>query len=205
MLFRSEKSEQLSKLLKARGIKHEVLNAKNHEREAEIVAQAGKKNAVTIATNMAGRGTDIKLGGNAEYLALAEMRKLDYSEKLIQEATGFAETDDEEIIAARQKYQELNAKYEENIKPEAEEVRNAGGLFIIGTERHESRRIDNQLRGRAGRQGDPGESCFYISLEDDLMRLFGGERVQRLMETMNFDEDVPIEAGFLSKDRKSVV
>ncbi len=194
-----EKSEQLSKLLKARGIKHEVLNAKNHEREAEIVAQAGKKNAVTIATNMAGRGTDIKLGGNAEYLALAEMRKLDYSEKLIQEATGFAETDDEEIIAARQKYQELNAKYEENIKPEAEEVRNAGGLFIIGTERHESRRIDNQLRGRAGRQGDPGESCFYISLEDDLMRLFGGERVQRLMETMNFDEDVPIEAGFLSK------
>lgn len=194
-----EKSEQLSKLLKARGIKHEVLNAKNHEREAEIVAQAGKKNAVTIATNMAGRGTDIKLGGNAEYLALAEMRKLDYSEQLIQEATGFAETDDEEIIAAREKYRELNKKYEEKIAPEAEEVRAAGGLFIIGTERHESRRIDNQLRGRAGRQGDPGESCFYISLEDDLMRLFGGERVQRLMETMNFDEDMPIEAGFLSR------
>lgn len=194
-----EKSEQLSKLLKARGIKHEVLNAKNHEREAEIVAQAGKKNAVTIATNMAGRGTDIKLGGNAEYLALAEMRKLGYSEQLIQEATGFAETDDEEIIAAREKYQELNKSFEEKIAPEAEEVRAAGGLYIIGTERHESRRIDNQLRGRAGRQGDPGESCFFISMEDDLMRLFGGEKVQRLMETMNFDEDVPIAAGFLSR------
>ena len=194
-----EKSEQLSKLLKARGIKHEVLNAKNHEREAEIVAQAGKKNAVTIATNMAGRGTDIKLGGNAEYLALAEMRKLGYSDQLIQEATGFAETDDEEIIAAREKYQELNKSFEEKIAPEAEEVRAAGGLYIIGTERHESRRIDNQLRGRAGRQGDPGESCFFISMEDDLMRLFGGEKVQRLMETMNFDEDVPIAAGFLSR------
>ena len=194
-----EKSEQLSKLLKARGIKHEVLNAKNHEREAEIVAQAGKKGAVTIATNMAGRGTDIKLGGNAEYLALAEMRKLGYSDQLIQEATGFAETDDEEIIAAREKYQELNKSFEEKIAPEAEEVRAAGGLYIIGTERHESRRIDNQLRGRAGRQGDPGESCFFISMEDDLMRLFGGEKVQRLMETMNFDEDTPIAAGFLSR------
>ncbi len=194
-----EKSEQLSKMLKARGIKHEVLNAKNHEREAEIVAQAGKKNAVTIATNMAGRGTDIKLGGNAEYLALAEMRKLGYSESMIREATGFAETDDEEIISAREKYQELNKKYEEQIKPEAEAVREAGGLFIIGTERHESRRIDNQLRGRAGRQGDPGESCFYISLEDDLMRLFGGERVQMIMEKMNFDEDLPLEVGFLTK------
>ncbi len=194
-----EKSEQLSKLLKARGIKHEVLNAKNHEREAEIVAQAGKKNAVTIATNMAGRGTDIKLGGNAEYLALAEMRRLGYSENMIREATGFAETDDEEIISAREKYQELNKKYEEQIKPEAEAVREAGGLFIIGTERHESRRIDNQLRGRSGRQGDPGESCFYISLEDDLMRLFGGERVQMIMERMNFDEDLPLEVGFLSK------
>ena len=193
-----EKSEQLSKLLKARGIKHEVLNAKNHEREAEIVAQAGKKGAVTIATNMAGRGTDIKLGGNAEYLALAEMRKLGYSEELIQEATGFAETDDEEIIAAREKYQELNKSFEEKIAPEADEVREAGGLYIIGTERHESRRIDNQLRGRSGRQGDPGESCFFISMEDDLMRLFGGEKVQRLMETMNFDEDIPIAAGFLS-------
>ncbi len=194
-----EKSEQLSKLLKARGIKHEVLNAKNHEREAEIVAQAGKKGAVTIATNMAGRGTDIKLGGNAEYLALAEMRKLGYTEQLIQEATGFAETDDEEIIAAREKYQELNKKFEEKIAPEADEVREAGGLYIIGTERHESRRIDNQLRGRSGRQGDPGESCFFISMEDDLMRLFGGERVQRMMETMNFDEDIPLSVGFLSR------
>lgn len=193
-----EKSEQLSKLLKARGIKHEVLNAKNHEREAEIVAQAGKKNAVTIATNMAGRGTDIKLGGNAEYLAIAEMKRLGYEEDVIQEATGFADTDDETVIEARQKYQELNRKFEEKIKPEADEVREAGGLFIIGTERHESRRIDNQLRGRSGRQGDPGESRFYISLEDDLMRLFGGDRVQKFMETMNFDENMPIEAPFLS-------
>ena len=193
-----EKSELVSKLLKARGIKHQVLNAKNHEREAEIVARAGKKGAVTIATNMAGRGTDIKLGGNAEYLAIHEMRKLEYSEELIQEATGYAETDNEEILEARAKYQELNKKFEAQIKPEAEEVRAAGGLFIIGTERHESRRIDNQLRGRAGRQGDPGESRFYISLEDDLMRLFGGDRVQKFMETMNFDEDQPIEASFLS-------
>ena len=193
-----EKSELVSKLLKARGIKHQVLNAKNHEREAEIVAQAGKKGAVTIATNMAGRGTDIKLGGNAEYLAIHEMRKLEYSEELIQEATGYAETDNEEILEARAKYQELNKKFEAQIKPEAEEVRAAGGLFIIGTERHESRRIDNQLRGRAGRQGDPGESRFYISLEDDLMRLCGGDRVQKFMETMNFDEDQPIEASFLS-------
>lgn len=193
-----EKSEALSKLLKARGIKHEVLNAKNHEREAEIVAQAGKKGAVTIATNMAGRGTDIKLGGNAEYLAIAQMKKLGYSEAMIQEATGFAETDNEDIIEARKKYQELNKSFEEKIKPEAAEVCEAGGLFIIGTERHESRRIDNQLRGRAGRQGDPGESRFYISLEDDLMRLFGGDKVQRFMETMNFDENMPIEAPFLS-------
>ena len=193
-----EKSELVSKLLKARGIKHQVLNAKNHEREAEIVAQAGKKGAVTIATNMAGRGTDIKLGGNAEYLAIHEMRKLEYSEELIQEATGFAETDNEEILEARAKYQELNKKFETQIKPEAEEVRAAGGLFIIGTERHESRRIDNQLRGRSGRQGDPGESRFYISLEDDLMRLFGGDRVQKFMESMNFEEDQPIEASFLS-------
>ena len=193
-----EKSELVSKLLKARGIKHQVLNAKNHEREAEIVAQAGKKGAVTIATNMAGRGTDIKLGGNAEYLAIHEMRKLEYSDELIQEATGFAETDNEEILEARAKYQELNKKFEAQIKPEAEEVRAAGGLFIIGTERHESRRIDNQLRGRAGRQGDPGESRFYISLEDDLMRLFGGDKVQKFMESMNFEEDQPIEASFLS-------
>ena len=193
-----EKSELLSKLLKARGIKHQVLNAKNHEKEAEIVAQAGKKGAVTIATNMAGRGTDIKLGGNSEFLAIHEMRRQDYSEELIQEATGYAETDNEEILEARNKYQELMKKFDEQIKPEAEEVRQAGGLFIIGTERHESRRIDNQLRGRAGRQGDPGESRFYISLEDDLMRLFGGDRVQKFMETMNFDEDMPIEASFLS-------
>ena len=193
-----EKSEQLSKLLKARGIKHQVLNAKNHEREAEIVAQAGKKNAVTIATNMAGRGTDIKLGGNSEYLAIAELKKLGYSEEIIQEATGFADTDNEEILEARNKFQELIKKFDETIKPEAEEVRAAGGLFIIGTERHESRRIDNQLRGRAGRQGDPGSSRFYISLEDDLMRLFGGDKVQSFMETMNFEEDQPIEAGFLS-------
>lgn len=194
-----EKSEQLSKLLKARGIKHEVLNAKNHEREAEIVAQAGKKGAVTIATNMAGRGTDIKLGGNSEYLAVAEMKKQEYSEELIENARSFAETDDEEIIAAREKYQSLIKRYDEEIAPEADEVRAAGGLFIIGTERHESRRIDNQLRGRAGRQGDPGESCFYISLEDDLMRLFGGDRVRLIMEKMNFEEDIPLEVGFLSK------
>ncbi len=194
-----EKSEQLSKLLKARGIKHEVLNAKNHEREAEIVAQAGKKGAVTIATNMAGRGTDIKLGGNSEFLAIAEMKKLEYSEELIENARSFAETDDEEIIAAREKYQSLIKKYDEQIAPEAAAVRAVGGLFIIGTERHESRRIDNQLRGRAGRQGDPGESCFYISLEDDLMRLFGGDRVRLIMERMNFEEDIPLEVGFLSK------
>ena len=193
-----EKSELLSKLLKARGIKHQVLNAKNHEREAELVAQAGKKGAVTIATNMAGRGTDIKLGGNSEFLAIHEMRRQEYSEELIQEATGYAETDNEEILEARNKYQELIKKFDQQIKPEAEEVRAAGGLFIIGTERHESRRIDNQLRGRAGRQGDPGESRFYISLEDDLMRLFGGDRVQKFMESMNFDEDTPIEASFLS-------
>ncbi len=193
-----EKSELLSKLLKARGIKHEVLNAKNHEREAEIIAQAGKKGAVTIATNMAGRGTDIQLGGNADYLARHQMKKLGYSDLLIQEATGFAETDDEAIIEARNKYQELNKKYAEKIAPEAEEVRAAGGLFIIGTERHESRRIDNQLRGRSGRQGDPGASRFYISLEDDLMRLFGGDKVMHFMDSMNFDETQPIEAGFLT-------
>ncbi|MBS7369681.1 MAG: preprotein translocase subunit SecA [Oscillospiraceae bacterium] len=194
-----EKSEQLSKLLKARGIKHQVLNAKNHEREAEIVAQAGKKGSVTIATNMAGRGTDIKLGGNSEYLAVAEMKKLGYEDKVIQEATGFADTDDEVIIEARNKYQDLIKKFDEKIRPEADEVRKLGGLFIIGTERHESRRIDNQLRGRSGRQGDPGESRFYISLEDDLMRLFGGDRVQAFMDSMNFEEDQPIEAGFLSR------
>ncbi len=198
-----EKSELLSKMLKKTGIKHEVLNAKNHEREAEIVAQAGKKGAVTIATNMAGRGTDIMLGGNPEYLAKAEMRKQGIEEDLILEATGFAETDNEEILAARKLYTELNEKFKKEIAPESEEVRNAGGLFILGTERHESRRIDNQLRGRAGRQGDPGESCFFVSLEDDLMRLFGGERVQAIMEGLKIDEDIPIENSILTKTIES--
>ncbi len=198
-----EKSELLSKMLKRTGIKHEVLNAKNHEREAEIVAQAGKKGAVTIATNMAGRGTDIMLGGNAEYLAKAEMRRMDIPEELIIEATGFAETDNEEILNARKLYMELNEKYKKQIAPEADEVRAAGGLFILGTERHESRRIDNQLRGRAGRQGDPGESCFFVSLEDDLMRLFGGEKVQAIMETLKIEEDIPIENGILTKTIES--
>lgn len=198
-----DKSEQLSKMLKAAGIKHEVLNAKNHEREAEIVAQAGKKGAVTIATNMAGRGTDIMLGGNAEYLAKAEMKRKGISEELINEATGFAETEDEEILSARKLYMELNDKYKKEIAPESEEVRAAGGLFILGTERHESRRIDNQLRGRAGRQGDPGESCFFVSLEDDLMRLFGGDKVQAIMETLNIDEDMPIENAILTKTIES--
>ena len=193
-----EKSELLSTLLKRTGIPHNVLNAKNHEREAEIVAQAGKKNAVTIATNMAGRGTDIILGGNAEYMAKNEMRKLGYVEELINESTSYSETDDVEILEARAKFAELEKKYLEQIKDEADEVRTAGGLFIIGTERHESRRIDNQLRGRAGRQGDPGESCFYVALEDDLMRLFGGERIQLMMERMAIDENQPIAAGILS-------
>ncbi|MFR9191318.1 MAG: preprotein translocase subunit SecA, partial [Anaerotruncus massiliensis (ex Togo et al. 2019)] len=156
-------------------------------------AQAGKIGAVTIATNMAGRGTDIKLGGNAEYLAKAEMRRLGFSEELIVESTGFGETDDEEILGARRTFQELEAKYKEEIRPEEEAVKEAGGLFILGTERHESRRIDNQLRGRAGRQGDPGASRFYLSLEDDLMRLFGGERINHLMEMLGNDEDTPIE------------
>ena len=194
-----EKSEIMSKLLKAKGVAHNVLNAKNHEREAEIVAQAGKLNAVTIATNMAGRGTDIMLGGNAEFMAKQTMRKLEYSEELIAEATGFAETDDEEIILARAKFAELNEQYKKEIEPEAEKVRSVGGLCIIGTERHESRRIDNQLRGRAGRQGDPGCSRFYISLEDDLMRLFGGERINAIMESMNFDENQPLEMKMLTK------
>ena len=194
-----EKSEIMSKLLKAKGVAHNVLNAKNHEREAEIVAQAGKLNAVTIATNMAGRGTDIMLGGNAEFMAKQTMRKLEYSEELIAEATGFAETDNEEIIKARAKFAELNEQYKKEIEPEAEKVRSVGGLCIIGTERHESRRIDNQLRGRAGRQGDPGCSRFYISLEDDLMRLFGGERINAIMESMNFDENQPLEMKMLTK------
>lgn len=198
-----EKSELLSKMLKRTGIKHEVLNAKNHEREAEIVAQAGKKGAVTIATNMAGRGTDIMLGGNPEYLAKAEMRRQGIEEELILEATGFAETDDETILGARKLYSELNEKFKKEIAPEAEEVRNAGGLYILGTERHESRRIDNQLRGRAGRQGDPGESCFFVSLEDDLMRLFGGEKVQAVMESLKIEDDIPIENGILTKTIES--
>ena len=198
-----EKSELLASMLKQRGIKHAVLNAKYHEKEAEIIAQAGKKGAVTIATNMAGRGTDIMLGGNAEYLAKAEMRKLGYNDELINESTAFGETDNEEILEARAKFKELNAKHKEEIKAEAQEVCEAGGLFIIGTERHDSRRIDNQLRGRAGRQGDPGESRFYLSLEDDLMRLFGGERIQNLMNSLGIEEDQPIENKILTNSIES--
>ncbi|MGN1419699.1 MAG: SEC-C metal-binding domain-containing protein, partial [Acutalibacteraceae bacterium] len=194
-----EKSERLSAMLKKQKIKHNVLNAKFHDKEAEIIAQAGKLGAVTIATNMAGRGTDIMLGGNAEYLAKSEMRRLDYPEELISEATGFGETDNEDIIAARETFKELEAKYKKEIAGEAEEVRKAGGLFIIGTERHESRRIDNQLRGRSGRQGDPGESRFFLSMEDDLLRLFGGDRMARIMESLPVDNDMPIEVGILTK------
>ena len=193
-----EKSEELSAMLKKRGIKHNVLNAKFHEKEAEIVAQAGKLGAVTVATNMAGRGTDIMLGGNAEYLAKAELRKAGLSDELIAESTGYADTDNEEILNARKMFAEAEAKYKDEIKAEADQVRAAGGLFILGTERHESRRIDNQLRGRAGRQGDPGETRFYISLEDDLMRLFGSERVMGMMEKLGVDEDTPIDAKILS-------
>ena len=193
-----EKNELLSGMLKREGIKHNVLNAKNHEKEAEIIAQAGKLGAVTVATNMAGRGTDIMLGGNAEYLAKNELRKAGYSDEVINEATGYADTDNEEILAARKLFQDANDKFKEEIAEEAEKVRAAGGLYIIGTERHDSRRIDNQLRGRAGRQGDPGETQFYISLEDDLMRLFGGERVMGMMEKWGVDEDTPIEQKVLS-------
>ena len=193
-----EKSEELSAMLKKRGIKHNVLNAKFHEKEAEIVAQAGKLGAVTVATNMAGRGTDIMLGGNAEYLAKAELRKAGLSDELIAESTGYADTDNEEILNARKMFAEAEAKYKDEIKAEADQVRAAGGLFILGTERHESRRIDNQLRGRAGRQGDPGESRFYLSLEDDIMRLFGSERVMGMMEKLGVDEDTPIDAKILS-------
>ncbi len=198
-----EKSEFLSALLKRKGIKHEVLNAKYHDKEAEIVAQAGKLNAVTIATNMAGRGTDIKLGGNSEYLAKSELRRMGYSEELIAEATGFAETDNEEILDARAQYSALEKKYDDEIAPEAKLVREAGGLFIIGTERHESRRIDNQLRGRAGRQGDPGASRFFLSLQDDLMRLFGGERITTIMNTLKTPDDMPIEAKMISNTIES--
>ena len=193
-----EKSEMLSDMLRRKGIKHNVLNAKHHEKEAEIVAQAGKFGAVTVATNMAGRGTDIMLGGNAEYLAKAELRKQGMSDELIAESTGFAETDNQEVLDARRAFQEAEAKYKDEIRAEADKVRSVGGLFILGTERHESRRIDNQLRGRAGRQGDPGESRFFLSLEDDIMRLFGSERVMGMMEKLGVDEDTPIEQKMLT-------
>ncbi|MBR7178863.1 MAG: preprotein translocase subunit SecA [Oscillospiraceae bacterium] len=193
-----EKSELLSKMLKKEGIKHNVLNAKFHDLEAQIVAQAGWYGAVTIATNMAGRGTDIMLGGNAEYMALNELRKLDYPEELIREANAYSETSDPDILAIRAKYEELLNKYRAEISVYAEKVRNAGGLFIIGTERHESRRIDNQLRGRAGRQGDPGESRFYLSMQDDLMRLFAAERIIGMMDSLGLDEDTPIDQKILT-------
>ncbi len=193
-----EKSEILSKLLKRTGVPHNVLNAKFHEQEAQIVAQAGKFGAVTIATNMAGRGTDIMLGGNPEFMALNELRKEGNSEELIAQANAYSETNDPEILAIREKYARLLAKHKAEMADEAQKVRDAGGLYIIGTERHESRRIDNQLRGRSGRQGDPGESKFYLSLEDDLMRLFSSERIMGLMDTLGLDEDTPIDAKMLS-------
>ncbi|MEE1327593.1 MAG: preprotein translocase subunit SecA, partial [Oscillospiraceae bacterium] len=193
-----EKSEILSKLLKREGIPHHVLNAKHHEQEAGIVAQAGKFGAVTIATNMAGRGTDIMLGGNADFLAKAELSKMDIPEELLREADSYAETSDPEVLAIRAKYEALLKKYKDAIADEAEKVRAAGGLFIIGTERHESRRIDNQLRGRSGRQGDPGESRFYLSMQDDLMRLFSSDRVMGMMDSLGLDEDTPIDAKILS-------
>ena len=194
-----EKSEILSAMLKRKGIKHEVLNAKYHAKEAEIVAQAGKLGAVTIATNMAGRGTDIMLGGNAEFLAKAEMRKREYEEDIINEAVGFADTDDEEILAARAVYKELYDKFNAEVKEKAKDVKAAGGLYILGTERHESRRIDNQLRGRSGRQGDEGESRFFLSVEDDLMRIFAGDRLENMMNTLNVEENMPIESKMLTR------
>lgn len=194
-----EKSELLSAMLKRKGVKHEVLNAKHHAKEAEIVAQAGKYGAVTIATNMAGRGTDIMLGGNAEFLARAELRKREIPEEIISEAIGFADTDNEEILAARKLYQELYNKYNAEVKEKAEKVREVGGLFILGTERHESRRIDNQLRGRSGRQGDEGESCFFLSIEDDLMRIFAGDRLENMMRMFNVEETMPIESKALTR------
>ena len=194
-----EKNELLSRMLTKEGIRHNLLNAKNHEKEAEIVAQAGQFGAVTVATNMAGRGTDIMLGGNAEYMATNDLRKAGYTDEVIADATGYAETDNPEILEARQLFADKLRQHKEEISGEADRVRQAGGLFIIGTERHDSRRIDNQLRGRAGRQGDPGETRFYISLEDDLMRLFGGERVQAAMERMKIDEDMPIESKMLTR------
>ena len=193
-----EKSEYLSRLLKARGVQHTVLNAKYHEKEAEIVAQAGKLGAVTIATNMAGRGTDIMLGGNAEFMARQDLRKAGYDETVIAEATGYAETQDETIREARALFAERMAAHREVTSAEAEKVRAVGGLFILGTERHESRRIDNQLRGRSGRQGDPGESRFYLSMTDDIMRLFGSERIMGMMETLKLDDDTPLDAKMLS-------
>jgi len=198
-----ENSEKISTLLSREGIKHEVLNAKNHEKEAEIVAQAGKYGAVTIATNMAGRGTDIMLGGNSEYLAKQEMRKLQYVEKLIELSTAFNETDDVEILDARKKFKELVNKYDISIKEEKEKVLNSGGLKILGTERHESRRIDNQLRGRSGRQGDPGETRFYLALDDNLLKIFGGDLITRIFERGNLPEDLPIEFGLVSKTIES--
>ncbi len=198
-----EKSEKLSSLLKKEGIKHEVLNAKFHEKEAEIIAQAGKFGAVTIATNMAGRGTDIMLGGNSEYLAKQEMRKLGYSSELIEQATAFNETDDKQILDARNKFKELEEKHNSIIKEEKEKVIDAGGLKIIGTERHESRRIDNQLRGRSGRQGDRGESRFYIGLDDDLMKIFGGDKVTAVYNLLGADEDMPIESRMITKSVES--
>ena len=194
-----EKSELLSAMLKRKGIKHEVLNAKHHAKEAEIVAQAGKYGAVTIATNMAGRGTDIMLGGNAEFLARAEMRKREIPEDIITEAIGFADTDNQEILDARKLYRELYDKYNAEVKEKAVKVKEAGGLYILGTERHESRRIDNQLRGRSGRQGDEGESCFFLSVEDDLMRIFAGDRLENMMRTLRVDEGMPIESKLLTK------
>ena len=194
-----EKSELISAMLKRRGIKHEVLNAKQHAKEAEIVAQAGKYGAVTIATNMAGRGTDIMLGGNAEFLARAELKKREIPEEIIAEAIGFADTDNQEILDARKLYRELYDKFNQEIKEKAEKEKEAGGLYILGTERHESRRIDNQLRGRSGRQGDCGESCFFLSVEDDLMRIFAGDRLENMMRTLKVEEDMPIESKMLTK------
>ena len=193
-----EISEMVSKMLTRAGIKHNVLNAKHHEKEAEIVAQAGRLGAVTVATNMAGRGTDIMLGGNAEFMAKAQLRRQGMGDELLAEATGHAETEDQEILDARKLFADTEAKYKEEIREEAEKVRQAGGLYILGTERHESRRIDNQLRGRAGRQGDPGESRFFLSLEDDILRLFGSERIQGLMERLGVDDDTPLDQKMLS-------
>jgi len=198
-----DKSEELSRRLRREGIEHNVLNAKHHDKEAEIVAQAGKYGAVTISTNMAGRGTDIMLGGNPEFMAKREMRKMEIDDELIALSTGTVETDDEEVLAARETYRKLYEKYKSEIAPEAEKVRAAGGLFILGTERHESRRIDNQLRGRSGRQGDPGESRFYLSLEDDLMRLFGSERMIGMVERLGVPDDMPIDAALLSNTIES--